>query len=77
MLDHIEHFLSLGGERCIAIGGDLDGAALPSDVHAVDDVARLADAMASHGYSDALIHRIFSQNVLDFIKKTLGGSSVR
>lgn len=77
MLDHIEHYLRLGGERCIAIGGDLDGAALPSDVRTVGDVTHLADAMASCGYSDTLIHHIFSQNALDFIKKTLGGSSVR
>lgn len=77
MLAHIEHFLSLGGENRIAIGGDLDGASLPSDVHTVDDVARLADAMSSHGYPHTLTERIFSRNALNFIKKTLGGSSVR
>ncbi len=77
MLAHIEHFLSLGGENRIAIGGDLDGASLLKDIRTVDDVARLADVMASHGYTDALMRQIFSQNALDFIKKNLGGTAVR
>ena len=77
VLRHVDHWLTLGGERHIAIGGDLDGAPLPEGIRTVADVARLADAMASHGYSDALIERIFSQNALDFIKKNLGGMTVR
>lgn len=71
VLRHVDHWLSFGGEKHIAIGGDLDGASLPEGIRTIADVARLADAMASHGYSDNLIHRIFSQNAQDFIKKTL------
>lgn len=77
VLRHVDHWLSLGGEHSVAIGGDLDGAPLPDGIRNVGDVAQLADAMSSHGYSDALIGRIFSQNALDFIKKTLGGKAVR
>lgn len=77
VMRHVDHWLSLGGEHHIAIGGDLDGASLPLGIDGVGDVSKLADAMATHGYSDDLIRRIFSQNALDFIKKSLGGSSVR
>ena len=74
---HVEHWLAIGGERCIAFGGDLDGASLPCDVQTVSDVHRIADALASHGCTDEQIRRIFYQNAHDFIKKNLGGSSVR
>ena len=77
VLRHVEHWLSLGGEHCVAIGGDLDGAPLPDGISGVGQVARIADAMASRGYSDTLIHRLFSQNALDFFKENLGGTSVR
>jgi membrane dipeptidase len=68
MLPHIEHFLSLGGENHIAIGGDLDGASLPEGIRTVDHVACLGDLMANHGYSDELIRKIFSGNALRFIE---------
>ena len=77
VLRHVDHWLSLRGEKSIAIGGDLDGAPLPVGIQTVKDVRHLADAMASHGYSNDLIRRIFYQNALDFMKKSLGGSAVR
>ncbi len=77
VLRHVEHWLALGGEGCIAIGADLDGAPLPEGIRGVGDVALIADAMAQRGFSDALIRRIFSQNALNFIEENLGGSAVR
>jgi membrane dipeptidase len=71
MLPHIEHFLSLGGERHIAIGGDLDGASLPEGISTVSDVKLLASAMNQHGYSEDLIRNIFSGNAMNFIKHHL------
>jgi membrane dipeptidase len=75
-LRHIDHWLSLGGEHHLAIGGDLDGAALPDGICRVDDVASIGDAMAEHGYSEAIIRRIFSENALDFIRKAFDRSTV-
>ncbi len=72
VLRHVDHWLALGGEHSIAIGGDLDGAPLPAGIHRVEDVTLLADAMASHGYDDDLIRRIFSQNAQEFIEKSFG-----
>ncbi|MBR5797953.1 MAG: membrane dipeptidase [Clostridia bacterium] len=76
MLAHIEHFLSLGGEDHIAMGGDLDGASLPEGMKTVADVSILADRMAERGYSDALIQKIFYQNALHFIEHHIGTASV-
>lgn len=72
LLPHIEHFLSLGGERHLAMGGDLDGATLPVGMTTVSDVAILADVMRNAGYSEDTIRRIFGHNALTFFEKHLG-----
>ncbi len=72
MLPHIEHFISLGGEDHIAIGGDLDGASLPEGISTVDNVTLLAEAMAQRGYSETLIRKIFGGNALRFIERHIG-----
>lgn len=69
ILPHVAHFLSLGGERHLAIGGDLDGAPLPFGMSTVSDVAILADVMKNEGYSQALIERIFCRNALHFFEQ--------
>lgn len=74
MLPHIEHFLSLGGENHISIGGDLDGASLPEGISTVADVTLLADAMAKQGYSETLIRKIFGGNALAFIERNFAES---
>ena len=57
---HIEHFLSLGGERNVCLGGDLDGCRdLPEGIGGVQDVRKLAEELARLGYSDALIHDFY------------------
>ena len=71
LLPHIEHFLALGGENHLAIGGDLDGATLPEGMTNVADVACLADLMAQKGYDNALIERIFSGNAQRFFEQYL------
>ena len=74
MIPHIEHFLSLGGENHIAMGGDLDGASLPTGITTVDQVLLVAEAMAAHGYSETLIRKIFGDNALRFIQNHLSTS---
>ena len=71
-LAHIEHFLSLGGEKAICIGGDLDGVdSLPEGMSGVQDVGRLYEAMLRHGYSEDLLRDIFYNNALDCIGRAL------
>ena len=64
VIAHIEHFLSLGGEKNVCLGGDLDGCdSLPRGIAGVRDVAKLADELARLGYADSLIHDIFYNNL--------------
>ncbi len=71
ILPHIEHFLSLGAERSLALGCDMDGCDLPSDIPSLSALPRLAEYLARHGYSDVLIDRIFYRNAADFAEKHL------
>ncbi len=68
-LAHIDYFLTLGAERCLALGCDMDGCRLPDDVPNVEALPHLAELMSKHGYSDALIGDIFYQNAFRFAQK--------
>ncbi|MBR6748399.1 MAG: membrane dipeptidase [Clostridia bacterium] len=69
-VDHIEHFLSLGGARHIAMGGDLDGiSSAPDGINGVQDVCKLADAMAARGISVSQIEDIFYNNLYRVVKE--------
>lgn len=65
VLRHIDHFLDLGGEKTLAIGGDLDGCdRLPEGIRGVQDVRLIRDALAQRGYEEALLDDIFYYNLL-------------
>ena len=69
ILRHAEHFLSLGGEECLAMGSDFDGAAMPEGITGIESIGSLAEVFARHGYSDTLIDQIFYQNCFRFFEK--------
>ncbi len=69
---HIDHFLSLGGEDILALGGDLDGVdVLPEGISGVQDMDAIANEMAKHNYSETLIRKIMGENMLSFLQKNL------
>ena len=60
ILNHIEHFLSLGGEDNIGFGSDFDGVdALPEGIGDCRDTYKIINKMGRIGYSDALIEKIY------------------
>lgn len=66
VLRHVEHFLSLGGEKCVAIGSDFDGTDLPDDITGIESVEGLAELMLRHNYSENLVHSILFDNAYQF-----------
>lgn len=63
LVAHVEHFLSLNGERTVAIGGDLDGCEeLAAGMTGVESVTALYDALARRGYDKPLLTDIFWNN---------------
>ena len=71
IVGHIDHFMGLGGENVIGIGGDLDGCDLTQPLHNVGDLPLIAEVLARHNYSDELIEKIFWKNFYDFALRTL------
>ncbi len=68
IIKHIEHFLALGGEDTLCLGGDLDGMLTPAKgISGIGDVDKIANAMAKLNYSDDLIAKIMGENVRRFV----------
>ncbi len=65
VLRHVDRFLSLGGERCLCLGLDLDGcSALSGGLRGVQDVPLLWEALSERGCGSALLEDIFFNNLL-------------
>lgn len=64
LVAHVEHFLSLGGEKTLCLGGDLDGCeALAAGMQGIQDVPQLYEALKARGYGDDLLADIFWNNL--------------
>lgn len=61
---HVEHFLSLGGEKTLCLGGDLDGCEeLAAGMEGIQDVPQLWQALADRGYPRQLLEDLFWNNL--------------
>lgn len=69
ILKHIEHFLSLGGEKSICIGSDFDGSDIDSSLDSIEKTETLMNALCKANYSEALINDIMFNNALDFFER--------
>lgn len=69
VLRHAEHFLALGGEDVLAMGGDWDGAALPEDMaEGLGVVPELYEMFLRHNYPESLLEKIFYNNAARFFQ---------
>ena len=65
VIRHIEHFLSLGGENSIGLGGDWDGCdPLAGNWSGVQDLPMLWEALQRRGFDSALLNKLFFKNWL-------------
>lgn len=71
---HLTHFLELGGETTVALGGDLDGTELPDEWGGIAVYERLYEYLLGRGLSERLLDRLFFQNAFDFHAKALQAS---
>lgn len=64
VIEHIEHFASLGGIDNIGIGTDFDGIDLaPEGINGAGDLYRLFNRMAALNYTDEQIEKISYKNM--------------
>ena len=70
VLTHIEHYLSLGGEKAVCLGCDFDGIErTPAGLSSCAELPRLAESMSRIGYSDPLIEAILYENAASFFER--------
>lgn len=69
---HIEHFLSLGGEKAVFLGCDFDGIEItPAGINGVQDLEKLYNALLRRNYSESLTCDIFFYNLNEIIRRIL------
>lgn len=72
VFSHIEHFMSLGGEKAVFIGCDLDGIEYtPSGISGVQDLGKIYEMLLRHNYPEQLVQGIFRNNILKVMEKAL------
>lgn len=70
--DHILHWLDLGGDKHIALGGDLDGVHhLPDGFAGVQDYPKLAERLLVRGVSQETVMDIFWNNAMGVLKNAV------
>lgn len=71
--DHVEHFLALGGEKNVSLGGDWDGVtALPLGVEGIQNMDRLYELLLRRNYSEALVRGVFFTNLQRVVSEVCG-----
>jgi len=71
LLRHINHFLALGAEDCLALGSDYDGADLPECLDSVEKAFAMEDLFLSKGLPKELVRKIMYGNAERFFSKYL------
>lgn len=70
VIAHAEHFLALGGEKAVCLGGDLDGIPeLPRGLQGVQSMETLYEAMLRRNWSEGLVKDIFWSNLFAFLER--------
>lgn len=68
VLRHAEHFLSLGGEDCLAVGSDFDGTDMPEGISGIESMESLYEVFLRHNYREELLDKLFFKNAYNFFE---------
>lgn len=72
ILRHAEHFLALGGEKALCLGGDLDGIDTPpKGISGIESYGEIYNAMLRRNFSETLVRDIFYNNLLNYLEAAL------
>lgn len=67
---HIEHWLGLGGEKNISLGGDWDGITHPPrGVSGIQDLDKLVERLLARNYSEDLIEDLLCNNLMRVVSE--------
>jgi membrane dipeptidase len=68
---HLDGMIERLGEDRVGLGSDFDGAVIPDAIGDVAGLPRLLAYLSAHGYGDALVRKIASDNWLALLERTL------
>lgn len=69
---HIEHFMSLGGEKAVFLGCDFDGIEeTPRGLGGVQDLRKLYELLLQRNYPEDLVRDIFRGNIMRIMEAAL------
>ncbi len=72
VIRHCEHFLELGGEKAVCLGGDLDGiGSLPKGMKGIESYGEIYEAMLRRNYPEDLVRDIFYNNLMNVLERAL------
>lgn len=71
LVEHIKHYVKVGGIGCVGLGSDFDGIGRDKALENAAHMPELADALKKGGLTEGQIDRIFYQNVLRVYRDTL------
>lgn len=67
---HLEHFLSLGGEKSVSLGGDWDGITrMPRGLSGIQDMDRLYELLLRRNYRETLVRDVFFNNLMRVVSE--------
>ncbi|MCI8476754.1 MAG: membrane dipeptidase [Oscillospiraceae bacterium] len=71
VVEHVEHFLSLGGEQTVAMGCDLDGCydEMPDGITGVEHLEQIYNRMLQRNYKETLVHAVFFDNFMRVVNE--------
>lgn len=72
MIKHLNYIKNIGGESVLALGSDFDGIQGDLEIAKSSEMPLLFKALKEDGWSDDLIDKFKSENVLRVIKEVLG-----
>jgi membrane dipeptidase len=72
MVRHLDALIERLGEDRVGLGSDFDGAGVPNAIGSVAGVPVLFEALRAHGYDEALLRKIGSENWFRVLEKTWG-----
>ena len=67
-IEHIEHWLDLGGEDAIALGGDWDGATVPAFLSDASKMPEFQNMLSKH-FGKTVMQKLCSDNALAFFER--------
>lgn len=68
---HIDRYMELGAQDHLCFGCDFDGTDLPDGITHVGELCKVADALATRGYTTEQIEKIFWKNAYTFFQNQL------